>query len=746
MEPRAASTPGLLRRDRLLDQIDGGGRVIVLRAEGGAGKTTLASDWVHARGRGRLLVWVSLTEGEALPMPFWGRMLSTLGSALPDETGRRVLAYLDGLWVPDQAISLFVSTLMQQPREVMLVLDDLHLVSEEAQQQLLDTVRRVPSLRLLITTRTSSPFESALAKAAFDVAVIDSQQLSFTPAEIAAIANSLPEQIGKSELAALARISRGHTLATRLALAAMESLREQSGSRPDPAAVIRAMDTAVADLVPTLHDPEELRFALSIALCPEVDEALADILFDGKSDGDGGNGSDDDAASGWPLVRRFERLGLGRIAHVAGRPVFLMHTLVQSSLRRRALETLPADRVAEIRRTALDALRQLADPIDVIALMLASGLDEQVFPFFAAHYSRLSLYRTGEVAAMLDPLPRERFERTPELAITLSISMSEQARVPSPRVLELLGIAMPILEARAAVAARTDDEQPDVTAILVALARFAGMRSVKRYEETAELAEEFLAMIDRLPPEQQTAAWNPGKLQVLVTHLLAGDFERAAQLTVLLETEQHAGRIMHMHSLQALVHALLEDFDGAQRHLDALGSGDRPGWTGSLYAHGWHLAHALLCERRGEIEQGFEHLKPFEGPMATFEQWPVYVWVRGRLLLRSDDPGAAAEYQMLLRRNSDRPISRVWRQRLDSLREEFLRTAMPEPLSERETTVLAQLDGVSTLAEIAKGLHVSTNTLKTQTRSIYRKLGVAGRDEAVQRAKRLGLLPEHGRG
>ncbi|HEX6026182.1 MAG TPA: LuxR C-terminal-related transcriptional regulator, partial [Solirubrobacter sp.] len=41
--------------------------------------------------------------------------------------------------------------------------------------------------------------------------------------------------------------------------------------------------------------------------------------------------------------------------------------------------------------------------------------------------------------------------------------------------------------------------------------------------------------------------------------------------------------------------------------------------------------------------------------------------------------------------------------------------------------------------EIANELFVTTNTVKTHLRSIYRKLGVAGRREAVERARALRL-------
>ncbi len=55
-----------------------------------------------------------------------------------------------------------------------------------------------------------------------------------------------------------------------------------------------------------------------------------------------------------------------------------------------------------------------------------------------------------------------------------------------------------------------------------------------------------------------------------------------------------------------------------------------------------------------------------------------------------------------------------------------------DQLSERENTVFSQLRTTRTMHEIAEVLGVSINTVKTHQRSIYRKLGVASRREAVR--------------
>jgi len=63
-----------------------------------------------------------------------------------------------------------------------------------------------------------------------------------------------------------------------------------------------------------------------------------------------------------------------------------------------------------------------------------------------------------------------------------------------------------------------------------------------------------------------------------------------------------------------------------------------------------------------------------------------------------------------------------------------------EPLSRQEQQVLRLLVAGRTYAEMAQTLIVSINTIKTQVSSIYRKLGVSRRAEAIAVAARMRLF------
>jgi ATP/maltotriose-dependent transcriptional regulator MalT len=62
-----------------------------------------------------------------------------------------------------------------------------------------------------------------------------------------------------------------------------------------------------------------------------------------------------------------------------------------------------------------------------------------------------------------------------------------------------------------------------------------------------------------------------------------------------------------------------------------------------------------------------------------------------------------------------------------------------EPLSEAELSVLLLLVAGRTVSEVARELYLAPTTVKTHRRTIYRKLGVTDRQQAIARAAELGL-------
>jgi LuxR family maltose regulon positive regulatory protein len=98
------------------------------------------------------------------------------------------------------------------------------------------------------------------------------------------------------------------------------------------------------------------------------------------------------------------------------------------------------------------------------------------------------------------------------------------------------------------------------------------------------------------------------------------------------------------------------------------------------------------------------------------------------------DPELQDSYQRLLE-----PLRTTARASSDT-RPEALDALLFERLSRRELDVLRHLSTMMTTEEIAATTYLSINTVKTHLKSIYRKLAVTRRGEAVRRAHQLKLL------
>lgn len=80
------------------------------------------------------------------------------------------------------------------------------------------------------------------------------------------------------------------------------------------------------------------------------------------------------------------------------------------------------------------------------------------------------------------------------------------------------------------------------------------------------------------------------------------------------------------------------------------------------------------------------------------------------------------------------------RERVSERRSFFASSVSVPHLTKREQVVLAHLTPTSTIADIARVLVVSPNTVKTQLQSLYRKLEVSDRSSAIRAAHAWGLI------
>jgi LuxR family maltose regulon positive regulatory protein len=123
--------PGMLRRSRLLEIVDGygGAALTVVNAPAGYGKTTFLRLWCIERSEA--VMWMTLDAADDDPVRLWMH-LATAVERLGDGLGRRALMCLGVRGAPvETAVDELMNGLVAYGRPVAIVLDDLHAVGSE---------------------------------------------------------------------------------------------------------------------------------------------------------------------------------------------------------------------------------------------------------------------------------------------------------------------------------------------------------------------------------------------------------------------------------------------------------------------------------------------------------------------------------------------------------------------------------------------------------------------------------------
>jgi LuxR family maltose regulon positive regulatory protein len=193
------------------------------------------------------------------------------------------------------------------------------------------------------------------------------------------------------------------------------------------------------------------------------------------------------------------------------------------------------------------------------------------------------------------------------------------------------------------------------------------------------------------------------------------------------------------------------DLGEARRLVDrALGIADRHHLQGVVAAIAVYAVGALVAARSGSRDEALkcesitrtmlEHLGRVSPRTAVLSYLAL-----AQTWLALGDPGQARllahDAQRARRRDSSaRFLNEELDRVMDQLDKAALTAATVIPLTAAEMRVLVLLPSHLSLQEIAGELLISRNTAKSHSVSIYRKLGVTSRSEAVAEARRIGLV------
>ncbi|MET8280719.1 LuxR C-terminal-related transcriptional regulator [Micromonospora sp. NPDC005174] len=397
----------VVARPRLLRRLDegGAGPVTLVAAPAGWGKTTLLASWVR------------LTEPEYASAPAWvsveagddgDRLWAYLAAALRTATGAAdddlVTPLPTGPPRPDQ-LELLAAGLAAAPRPVLLVLDDLHRITDPAALSGLEFLLRHSEqrLRLVVGARAGLPLALHRLRLAGELTEIGPDDLAFTDDEVADLLTAHGAPLPTEAVRRLRDRTGGWPAALRIAALALRGqpdperwVGQFGGDQPEIAGylheeVLAAMDPADRDLL--------RRTALAETVCADLAEALT-----GRADA--GQALADLAGAGG-LLRRED-----------SRPPWYRCDPLLADLLRAELARLPDDEVRELHARASDWYADAERPADGLRHALAAGRWDLAADLFVAHWPELTRYDHDPVDGPPPPSPPpDAVAADPEVAL-----------------------------------------------------------------------------------------------------------------------------------------------------------------------------------------------------------------------------------------------------------------------------------------------------------------------------------------
>ncbi len=200
--PRLHSS--IVPRDSLLSALDKGleGKLTLLTAPAGYGKTTLVSNWAARNASGIHVAWIALDANDDDPVRFWRTML-TASQKFGDRVGRSSLRqlYLSQDINFEAVLIAWLNELARASSRNVLVLDDYQFIkSAQIHDQVTFLLDHLPTtMHVVIVSRSEPPLPLARLRAQGELLELHSMDMRFSLEEAHlflqnALAYSLPSE------------------------------------------------------------------------------------------------------------------------------------------------------------------------------------------------------------------------------------------------------------------------------------------------------------------------------------------------------------------------------------------------------------------------------------------------------------------------------------------------------------------------------------------------------------------------
>ena len=701
-------------------------RLVLLAAPPGFGKTTLLAQWRDVDGRA--FACVSLDPGDNDPVTFWSYIVQAIRDAVPDwgatalSALRKPRADLVAAVVP-----AVLHDLEAISEELVVVLDDYQEITNRSCHDSLDFfLERMPSnVTVALSTRSDPPIPMGRLRALEELLELRAVDLSFTESESATFLNEnlqlgLPAEL----LCALQERTEGWPVGVHLAAMSLSQEADRAGFVARFGGASRHIVDYLTEVVLDTLDEERHQFLLETSVLDRMCGSLCDAAT-------GRQGSAE-------ALVELERANLFLIPLDDRRDWYRYHELFADVLRNRLLQCDP-ELARDVHQRASEWLGREGDRHEAVRHAVAAGALETATALVLEDWQ--PSLEQGDAAAILrelDVLPGPDVEQDARLAVARAWALS---------VLNRREDSLAALES--AEAAQMERPMPcglpfeAATALTRACFPWgdsAGMLGAA--ERASELLHDTFSV--GRPVSLLALGWARG---------FQGDgeaarapLEQAAFLAARSEQWLVAGIAK---ALLARITLETDDVDAAVsaarralRTLEVHGVADEPGAGIAHVALGDALARGNELEEAAElIDRGVANLRARGQPLDIADA----LLVSAPVCRAVEAPAPArARLEVVRQLLASCPDPGVLSTRLvevaHTLTPAHRRIGGDSDLTERELEVLRYLAAGLSKREIGRELFLSFNTIHSHTKSIYQKLRVSSRQDAIARARELGAL------
>lgn len=215
----------LVPRQRLIEYLDEGlrGKVTLVSAPAGFGKTTLLSEWVQHLGRP--VAWLSLDKNDNDLIRFLTYLIAGL-QRINEDIGIDIKAVLGESQSPkyETMLTKLINEIENIPEKFIVILDDYHLIESESVNNALNFLieYQPPMLHLVISGRSDPLLPISRLRVRGELSEIRSNDLRFTKRETAAFLKDLMGfDLSPEDIDALEERTEGWVASLQLAALSM---------------------------------------------------------------------------------------------------------------------------------------------------------------------------------------------------------------------------------------------------------------------------------------------------------------------------------------------------------------------------------------------------------------------------------------------------------------------------------------------------------------------------------------------